>query len=324
MPASFQPGSIALYSLNNNGQISGYGFNGSVYQPLVGTTAGLVPVPMGPYCSNGCFGYRINDLGQIAVNGSAGVFIGSTATGLTPIPTPAGFSGPYSSSAVNNSGQLLGWATDGAKSQDFIGTAGGSVLIPFVTGWTNQSMGGINNLGQVAGTMRNELNGLISQAFIGTPAGSTLIPSPVGWTQVTVTDINDSGQVVGIKPNGGDLAFIGTTSGSIPIPVPLGASAIYFPSINNLGVVVGGSNVGGWIWDPVGGTRLLSDSVPGWTVTSVLDINDQGQILTAANNSRGQGSYVILTPSIPEPGMFSLTIIGVGFLALCTRRRLLP
>jgi hypothetical protein len=318
MPNGFQLGSVALISLNNNGQVGGYGYDLNSHRivPLVGSTAGLIPVPLGSDCANGCFGYRINDSGQIAVQGTAGVFIGSTSTGLTSIPVPAGFTGP-NDWAVNNSGQLLGWATDGAIGQDFIGTAGGSALIPFISGWTSQSMGGINNLGQVAGTM---YDGATTQAFIGTPAGSTPIPLPIGWTQVTVTDVNDSGQVVGIKPNGGDSAFIGTTAGSIPIPLPPGATAIYSPSINNLGVVIGSSNVGGWIWDPVDGIRLLNSSAPGWTVTSAIDINDLGQILAGASDSTGHFSTVLLTPiPAPEPAASSLIIIGLGFVAIRLR-----
>lgn len=58
-------------------------------------------------------------------------------------------------------------------------------------GWTNAYAYGINNSGQITGTLADSRLGL--RAFIGTAAGITLIPLPAGWTYSEAQGINDSG-----------------------------------------------------------------------------------------------------------------------------------
>ena len=67
--------------------------------------------------------------------------------------------------------------------------------IHFPSGFTNVSMCGINNSGQVAGYGANSAD--LQHAFIGTTSGSTTIPLPFGWSGAYGTAINASGQVAG-------------------------------------------------------------------------------------------------------------------------------
>ncbi len=62
------------------------------------------------------------------------------------------------------------------------------------SGFTNVSMSGINNSGQVAVL---GFNVAASQAFIGSPSGSNTIPLPAGWTTAFGWAINYAGQLAG-------------------------------------------------------------------------------------------------------------------------------
>jgi len=107
--------------------------------------------------------------------------------------------------------------------------------------------------------------------------------------------------------------------------VPAGSTGY---GINSSGQVAGSSGDGtpflysGGVASNV--NTLLATS--GWTVTTVLRINDAGQMLAQAQNaSTGQSHAVLLTPfdasAVPEPASIGLFTIGSLGLFLISRKR---
>jgi uncharacterized membrane protein len=193
----------------------------------------------------------------------------------------------------------------------------------------------INNSGQVAGSLfyfpfpASRCSPPAGyQEFAANSTGLTVVPTPSGWAGARAYSINNSGQVAGfvykiaIGQTGcqealGGPAFIGTGTGSTLIPVPAGASggSVGTQSINDLAIIVGYSEVGGWIWDATGGTRLLTSLVPpGWSVSNAISISNNGLILAQASYQGGASQYVELIPAglaaTPAPSTLSLILIG--------------
>lgn len=338
------PGGFTNFSMsgiNSSGQVAGNGYTGGTTQAFLGSPSGSAPIPMPvratplpPESFSATYGTGINDLGQVGGWGELGAvergaFIG-TPSGSTVVPLPPGASDTIVfSGSINNSSQLVGYTFVGGvgSQQAFLGTTSGSAWISLPSGWLIAYGAGVNNAGQIAGTL-NQFGGNAAafQAFVGNTSGSTAIPYPAGWTLTRGIALNDLGQVAGYGTTGAtaaNQAFIGSTSGSSAIPLPPGATtaSVSFQSINNSGVVVGFSDSGGWIWDATTGTRLLNSSVPaGWTITNAISISGNGLILAQGSLNGGVSQYVELVPGsvtlTPAPGTWLLLITGIALLAL--------
>jgi PEP-CTERM motif len=323
------PGDV--YSMNNVGQFVGFASGGSGY---IGTADGSFTNISTPSGSTGVVPIHLNDLGYVtgfaAVGNTQQAFIGSTSSS-TLIAAPPGLAFVHSmGTGINNSNQISANGRDSnGFNWAFIGTAGGSTLIPLPSGWFGIfDMAGINDAGQVTGY--GVTNGGQHEGFIGTLAGTTPIPFLPDSTSVSSSGtINNSGQVAGIADGSASIeAFVGDDAGVAPVPPPVGCIDMHptFPlAINDLNVVVGECRTdltGGytpWIWDPVNGTQLLNDVVPaGWTITQALDINNRGDILVKGN-SGGADEYLLLEAPVPEPATWCL--MATGLLLLAVRRR---
>jgi uncharacterized membrane protein len=229
-------------SINDSGQIAGYGSNGI----FTANAGGITATVHGWAAWGAAF---INNAGQVAwtdnyYGGGAMLYDGGVNT---PIPIPLGYHGDWVT-GLNDSGHVLVNAVvvgspfnQGTAS--FIGTPSGADLIPPLSDRPYLAGHDINSSGQVVG--QTSWPGL---AFVGTLAGSDAIPLPdslVGYG-AGAASINDQGQVVGTfaTNNWGDTAM--------------------------------------WIWDPTNGARSLNDLANLYPVRSgALDINNNGQILVA-------------------------------------------
>jgi hypothetical protein len=212
--------------------------------------------------------------------------------------------------------------------QPFVGTIAGITPIPLPLGWSGASAQAINAADQVAGL--GQVGGP-PQPWIGTASGMTQIPLPAGWLWAGVSGINDFGQVAGsggpsISAGPPHQAFFGTESGITPIPYLPGSTEMWLwwehHPLNNAGQVVGWSDLGGWIWDPVNGTRALSDLVPPeWQVVDGRSINNRGQIVAWTHAQQtGFGGLAILDP-VPEPATGILLAGGLFLLTALARRK---
>jgi hypothetical protein len=291
-----------MYGINNSGQVAGQ--SPSTGQAFLGAPQGstLIPLPAGWQYA---YGNAVNNSGQVAGTGSNGVFIGSLS-GSNAIPVPNQSSEAF---AVNDAGQVAGYFPNGVG--NYIGTPAGVSLIPFPSGSGQMFVTGINNSGQVTG-WANFSNG--ARPISGTSAGTSVLPAPLGWLFATGYALNDSGTVAGsggLSGSGPQQGFVSTTSASFALPLPSGATTatVSWSSISAAGQVVGSSDAGGWIWDSVNGTRLLSALVPqGWKVDGAFSISESGLILASASYEGGPGLYVELKAIEPTSGCtFSLS-----------------
>jgi hypothetical protein len=179
-------------------------------------------------------------------------------------------------------------------------------VVPVPSGFSQTTMNGINNSGQVAGFGPS---GGGSFAFLGNPQGSTPIPLPAGWSYVFSNAVNASGQVVGWGSNG---VFIGSPSGSAAIPLPSGWPA-NTGNPNAYGVNASGQVAGfgnpfqtgtlGFI-GTTAGTSFIALPL-GATEIIVNALNNSGQAAGWANfNSPGSQAFIGTTTSsttIPRP-----------------------
>ena len=167
---------------------------------------------------------------------------------------------------------------------------------------------GINNLGQVTGTMVNA--SFQNRAFMTGPNGDGLIDLGALRPDLAVSDgrgINDSGVVVGYSvpqssgsnhafvsaPNGGPLTDLGTLPG---------ASDSFAYAVNATGQITGQSyNASGqsravFIAAP-GGSMTDLGTLPGGTSSFGLALNNSGQVVGIAAAANGQDHAFITQPN---------------------------
>ena len=101
-PAGFT--GVSMSGINGEGQVAGYGLNGTQNQAFIGSPFGSTAVPI-PAGWSGTQAYGINESGQIAgyaINGSNDqAFIGTAASSAL-IPLPAGWTGSTFGTALMN------------------------------------------------------------------------------------------------------------------------------------------------------------------------------------------------------------------------------
>jgi len=187
----------------------------------------------------------------------------------------------------------------------------GNVRCEFATG-ANQAL-------QVVGLMQNSVFGHLG-AFWNNDAKHTLTllqPYP-GDYFTNAYGINDLGQVVGESQSGIDIqnrpVMWSADASHTPVNLPLVAGDNWgsASAINNLGQIVGfsASVVVGptgiytyatqhyvlWQNGTVTDLQSLIDPLSGWTITGVLSINDNGQVLGTGTHN-GQSTLFVMTPN---------------------------
>jgi hypothetical protein len=230
--------SAGARAVNDSGMVVGSGINSASAQlPFIGTTAGTAPVPLPPGWPSGCLstgpfsGPQCGLAGAGAVNASGQVagfgvnqfgfyqaFIGNGAASAA-IPLPTGVNSGTVALAVNDTGQVAGYASTAFSYQAFIGTVSGSSLIPMPVGatYTETDFGSINNRGSVVGY--SDVGGWIWDTANGTRLLNNLVPS--GWQVLNAVSINNNGLILAnVASPSGTIGYAVLTPALPPTPIP--------------------------------------------------------------------------------------------------------
>jgi probable HAF family extracellular repeat protein len=198
---------------------------------------------------------------------------------LTDLGTLSG--GEAEALAINNSGQIVGWAsvqTDGDAQEDaFLWTAQGGMQDVF----SNANFAAIDNAGEAAGSS-------ITSALIWTETGGIVDLGFLNGGSVSGANaINDLGDVVGSSAfsnsNRFEHAFVWNSARGMQDIGTLGGNNSWALGINNHRQVVGYSSLPGdnashaFLWTSAGGMRDLGTL--GGSVSSAQAINDSGAIV---------------------------------------------
>jgi len=173
---------------------------------------------------------------------------------------------------INDAGVIAGSFGNAGHTEGFVRSVNGTIT-PFLINGSSPSVGGINNLGQIVGTLPGSLG------FIRNADGSFVtFALPVGGAAL---DINNSGAVVGYSQSGGvTLGFIRNPDGSfLTIDDPASSLNTVAQGINNHGAIVGNFNFqsNAFLRDPNG--TFMNFQFPGAIgQTAAFAINDLGDI----------------------------------------------
>lgn len=230
------------------------------------------------------------------------LLIFAAAATANPIYTAADLGGlgggPATGYAVNNSGNVAGWAQNSLGGQQAF-VSGPNGLQALSMDSSDSYAYGINNSGMVVGTI-----------YVNGTAHGTV------WSGSSVTDlgansyamaINNSGEVVG--GNGSAFKDVNGHVQSLGNPAGVSWSAAY--GVNDAGTVVGDGQLAdgsfrGIIWSPAGSMILLGTL--GGRSSQATDINNSGEVVGFASVSSGyQHAFSML-----DAMMIDLGTLGGG------------
>jgi probable HAF family extracellular repeat protein len=235
--------------------------------------------------------FLINDRGQIL----GFSFTDSTVNPATGLPTTHPFL----------------W--ENGKMTD-LGTLGGTFSGPFIP----ESVGGLNNRGEVAGTS-NLAGDLTNHPYLWTKSEGMKDLGTLGGTFGFATWISDAREIVGVATTPGDQythGFLWRDGAMTDLGTPGSDPASQANGINSRGQVVGTGfmfaapaniDLHGFLWEDGGPIVDLNTLVPsgsGVTITSASEINDRGEIAANGFLSNGdQRAFLLIPCDEDHPGI---------------------
>ena len=244
----------------------------------------------------------INDLGEIAVSMNNQAYTLSSGGSLQVLPSLSGGT-PSAPSAINNQGQIVGYAQTAAGNDHAVVWQGNGAIQDLGTLggiYVDSQAAGVNNSGQVVGysftsSSAGQNLGAVAggRAFLyssGTMQNLNSLVAGSGWTLLGATGINDKGQIVGdgITPAGQIDAFLLTPTGQW--------------LTNGSGTWSAGAN---WAGGQPQAAAVFGSSLTSGTATVTLDTS--ATLSSLSFSTTGANSYVI---SVSSTGKLTLTNSG--------------
>ncbi len=316
------------FAVNELGQVVGRGVVdvATRYEEVLAWD-GRRPWRIGPAGVEEASGLDVNDSGVIVgeywpVWSEVRAFRWTRAGGFEDVFAPYGHISQCRATGINDSGVIIGgikqWSGGTAVILDPVT---GLQQLPFLSGGTYLHANAINEAGEVVGYGDRVLsNGSTEKrAFLYSQGQMIELvpPDPLGGSQAH--GINAAGTVVGLVWNSAFLMSPAywDAAGVHVLPVPLGARSPIAADINDAGDIVGAvlvnnplSNVRGALWR--GGIFHYLDDLlePGsrWSVSTAVDINNAGQVLTYGKYDRGSGWHDDVGAILLEPVTTTLTL----------------
>ena len=161
----------------------------------------------------------------------------------------------------------------------------------------------INDAGTIVGTTQvSQIVG--NRGFVATGTSMVTLPIlPAGDTEFHsgAVAINNAGQIAGYSPSGIDRHAVIWNAGVVQDLGTLGGSNSQAIDINASGQVIGSSQIAGdaathfFLWSSATGMQDLNVTVDA-SITSVVEINDAGQISGTHTTTGGQSHAFLYTP----------------------------
>lgn len=194
------PCDAAGIEMNQVGQVAGT-WNGRAFIYTPGSGTAYLSVPNGV-----CFGWAINDLGQIAgqyrlnsANSSSRPFFWAPGSDMIDLGTLSGEGG--SAWAVNNVGQVAGWSSGSV----FLYTPGAG-MIDIGTSSIRSSIVGMNSAAQIIGNTGSgdAARGVVYSADLGW----TILDPLAGFTSSAAIYLSDAGYIMGTSTDASGVRHV--------------------------------------------------------------------------------------------------------------------
>lgn len=334
-------------AVNNNGLVAGFSsFPGGGYHDHATIWDGSTPTGLATPALGFSAAYAINNAGQTAGSSSlspqnplvahrASFWNGAKVVDLGP----PGSEQPSVGNAVNDSGQVAGWAENPRNGGYQATVWNGAKATPLDTlaGWSFSSAQAINNAGQAAGysTLRLGEDPSTPAPYRATLWNGSLATDlgTLGGQYSVANAINEAGEVAGwaqlAEPDAYHAAlWRGSTVTDLGT---LGGISSAANAINSTGMVVGWAATAdniqhATLWNGATAADLNSLLDPGaantgWVLVAADGINDRGWIVgDAINTQTHQFRGFLLTP-VAEPETYAMFLAGVGLIAGTLLRR---
>jgi probable HAF family extracellular repeat protein len=303
-------------SINNVGQIVGYGFGQQNQTRSFLWSSGLGMINIGHGEARG-----INNLGQVVgIGGNFHAFLWTLDEGISDHALSK--HSPYSPLSIGwtneptgrNIGSIVNF--DSLDSLPYEINAHGRMIDLGSLGQGVYDMSkayGINDLGQVVGTSQISENE--EHAFVWTATEGMVDIGTLGGPAAVANAINNAGQVVGASYTvGGYHAFLWTAASGMVDLGHLGGNYSEAFGINDVGQVVGfsvvdpGAVTHAFLWTPTSGMIDLGTLGGNYSVAHA--INDAGQVVGSSNTTNGGLPHAFLWTA--ATGMVDLGTLNGG------------
>lgn len=298
-------GSISSFSyhfqINNAGQIVGpVGVNANVWN-VEGDVRSLDSLL--PY-GNDNSSYAINDNGEVAIYSHGHIYSWSEATGAVDRNAlPDSVKGcPL---AINNTGDIVGWASAPYVEHACLWKSDGSV-IDLGSGEAVD----INDGGQI---LVASTPGIQSVRVLNLDGGYTIVD--------TITHpkaINNAGQVIGRDWQSVDpTPYMWTSSGgAVRLPSLQGWGSGDPLGISESGTIVGSMDnpaqqTRAVVWDPSLNVTALP-VLPGHSYSYAYDINELGWVVGCSSIGPYNDAHLVVWQPVPEPASILALLCGIG------------